>query len=175
MVASVEHVLQTSSSTSLSDKDVHILDPFTGTGNFIVNLMRLIPKSALPQKYREELHCNELMLLPYYVASMNIEHAFWDATGLTRRSRAFASWTPSRRPKGTAAVRHLQRSQHRAGRAARKAPIKVIIANPPYNAGQVNENDNNKNRKYEEIDRRVRVTYGADSKATLVRKLSDPT
>ena len=55
-----------------------------------------------------------------------------------------------------------------------KAPIKVIIANPPYNAGQVNENDNNKNRKYEEIDRRVRVTYGADSKATLLRKLSDP-
>lgn len=55
-----------------------------------------------------------------------------------------------------------------------KTPIKVVIANPPYNAGQVNENDNNKNRRYEEIDRRVHVTYATDSQATLVRKLSDP-
>lgn len=71
MVASVEHVLETQFQRSLANEDVHILDPFTGTGNFIVNLMRQIRKAALPYKYREELHCNELMLLPYYVASMN--------------------------------------------------------------------------------------------------------
>jgi type I restriction-modification system DNA methylase subunit len=75
MVASVEHVLQEEFGKTLGDRDVHILDPFTGTGNFIVNIMRRIASSALPHKYASELHCNEVMLLPYYVASMNIEHA----------------------------------------------------------------------------------------------------
>jgi predicted helicase len=81
MVASVEKILKAEFGKTLADKDVHILDPFTGTGNFIVNIMRHIPKSALPHKYANELHCNEIMLLPYYVASMNIEHAYWEATG----------------------------------------------------------------------------------------------
>ena len=69
MCASVAEVLETEFGKGLGEKGVHILDPCTGTGNFIVNLMRLIPKSALRHKYRDELHCNELMLLPYYVAS----------------------------------------------------------------------------------------------------------
>ena len=64
-----------------SDKDVHILDPFTGTGNFIVNIMRRIPRPRCRTNTRSELHCNEIMLLPYYVASMNIEHAYLEATG----------------------------------------------------------------------------------------------
>ncbi|MGH7991202.1 MAG: N-6 DNA methylase, partial [Limisphaerales bacterium] len=81
MVASVEQVLKEEFGKSLADRDVHILDPFTGTGNFIVNIMRHIPKSALPHKFAQELHCNEVMLLPYYVASMNIEHAFYEAAG----------------------------------------------------------------------------------------------
>ena len=175
MVASVEHVLQTEFKTSFADKNVHILDPFTGTGNFIVNLMRLIPKTALPYKYREELHCNELMLLPYYVASMNIEHAFWEATSSYEAFEGiclvdtFETAEKEQRQFDIFNEANTERV-HRQ----RKAPIKVIIANPPYNAGQVNENDNNKNRKYEEIDRRIRVTYSANSRATLRRKLSDP-
>ncbi len=175
MVSSVENVLKTEFKTSLADKNVHILDPFTGTGNFIVNLMRLIPKTALPYKYREELHCNELMLLPYYVASMNIEHAFWEATGSYEAFEGiclvdtFETAEKEQRQFDIFNEANTERV-HRQ----RKAPIKVIIANPPYNAGQVNENDNNKNRKYEEIDRRVRVTYSTDSTATLHRKLSDP-
>jgi predicted helicase len=173
MTASVEHVLQTEFKTSVADEGVHILDPFTGTGNFIVNLMRLISKSALEHKYREELHCNELMLLPYYVASMNIEHAFWEATGVYEAFEGICLVDTFE----TAEKKQLEIfSEANAERVERqrKAPIRVIIANPPYNAGQVNENDNNKNRKYQEIDRRVRVTYAADSQATLVRKLSDP-
>ncbi len=175
MTASVEHVLQTEFKTSLAHGDVHILDPFTGTGNFIVNLMRRIPKSALAHKYREELHCNEVMLLPYYVASMNIEHAFWEATGAYEAFEGICLVDTFE----TAEKKQRQFDIFNEANAERvdrqrKAPIKVIIANPPYNAGQVNENDNNKNRRYEEIDRRVRVTYGADSQATLVRKLSDP-
>jgi hypothetical protein len=71
MVRSVEEILKTEFSRSLSDKDVHILDPFVGTGNFITRVMREIKTSHLPQKYREELRCNEVMLLPYYIASTN--------------------------------------------------------------------------------------------------------
>ena len=175
MVASVEHVLRTEFDTSLAEKDVHIFDPFVGTGNFVVNLMRLIPKSALAHKYREELHCNELMLLPYYVASMNIEHAFWEATGIYEAFEGVCL-VDTFETAEEAQRRFEMFNEANAERVRRqlKAPIKVIIANPPYNAGQTNENDNNKNRRYEEIDRRVRNTYGADSQATLVRKLSDP-
>ncbi|MGA2035294.1 MAG: type ISP restriction/modification enzyme, partial [Thermoguttaceae bacterium] len=175
MAGSVEHVLQTMFETSLADQDVHILDPFTGTGNFVVNLMRLIPKSALRRKYREELHCNELMLLPYYVASMNIEHAFWEATGDYEAFEGIClvdTFETAEKVQRTFDI--FNEANTEGVQRQRKAPIKVIIANPPYNAGQVQENDNNKNRKYEEIDRRVRVTYSADSKAKLVRKLSDP-
>ena len=78
MVRSVEEILKSEFGRSLSDKDVHILDPFVGTGNFITRVMQEIKTSRLSQKYREELHCNEVMLLPYYIASMNIEHAYLD-------------------------------------------------------------------------------------------------
>ena len=175
MVASVQHVLHEMFQTSLADKDVHILDPFTGTGNFIVNLMRLIPRRELPQKYREELHCNELMLLPYYVASMNIEHAYWEATGQYEPFEEVCLVdTFETAPNGRPRFNIFNEANSERVDRQRKAPIKVIIANPPYNAGQANENDNNKNRKYEVVDRRVQATYSADSKATLRRKLSDP-
>ena len=78
MVRSVEEILQQEFGKSLSDAGVHILDPFTGTGNFITRIMQQIKRSALPHKYAEELHCNEIMLLPYYIASMNIEHAYME-------------------------------------------------------------------------------------------------
>ena len=81
MVRSVEEILGAEFNRSLSDADVHIIDPFVGTGNFIVRMMREIQKTALEEKYRSELHCNEVMLLPYYIASMNIEHEFFEATG----------------------------------------------------------------------------------------------
>ena len=81
MVKSVEHILHTEFKRSLSDSGVHIIDPFVGTGNFIVRIMREISGFALADKYRSELHCNEVMLLPYYIASMNIEHQFFEMTG----------------------------------------------------------------------------------------------
>ena len=80
MVTSVEHILQTEFGRSLSDQGVHIIDPFVGTGNFILSIMHEIQRSKLPFKYDNELHCNEVMLLPYYIASMNIEHAYFEAT-----------------------------------------------------------------------------------------------
>src|SRR5205823_2896358 len=77
MVRSVEEILQKEFGRSLGDKGVHILDPFVGTGNFIVRMMQEIKTTDLPYKYENELHCNEVMLLPYYIASMNIEHAYF--------------------------------------------------------------------------------------------------
>ncbi|HEY9172965.1 MAG TPA: type ISP restriction/modification enzyme [Verrucomicrobiae bacterium] len=189
MIASVEDVLRQEFSKSLADRDVQILDPFTGTGNFIVSLIRRIAetrKAALPHKFAEELFCNELMLLPYYIASMNIEHAYYEAVG---RYEPFAGiclvdtfetinghlsyYALNERHEQQDLVLFNPENTKRINRQ-KTAPIRVILANPPYNAGQVNENDNNKNRKYPELDRRVSVTYGADSKATLLRKLADP-
>ncbi len=80
MVRSVEEILMKEFGKSLSDEGVHIIDPFVGTGNFITRIMREIKKTSLPQKYAHELHCNEVMLLPYYVASMNIEHEYYERT-----------------------------------------------------------------------------------------------
>ncbi len=175
MVASVEKILTAEFGKTLADKDVHILDPFTGTGNFIVNLMRHIPKSALPHKYAHELHCNEIMLLPYYVASMNIEHAYWDATG---KYEAFEGIclvdTFQTAEKEQSELSFFNEKNSARVDRQKKAPIRVIIGNPPYNAWQADENDNNRNRKYEELDRRVRVTYADASSATLKNSLSDP-
>jgi predicted helicase len=178
MIASVEQVLKKEFGKSLADRDVHIIDPFTGTGNFIVNIMRHMAeshKSALPHKYAAELHCNEIMLLPYYVASMNIEHAYYEATG---KNEAFegiclVDTFQTAEKEQTELSFFSEKNTERVDRQ-KKAPIRVVIANPPYNAGQMNENDNNKNRKYPELDARVSNTYAHDSQATLLRKLSDP-
>jgi len=187
MVASVEYILKSVFGKTLGDRDVHVLDPFTGTGNFVVNLMRRIPKSALPYKYANELHCNEIMLLPYYVASMNIEHAYYAATGKYEAFEGVCLVDTFQTINGKMAYyggneKHEQQDMEigfnpentkRINRQ-KAAPIRVVIANPPYNAGQVDENDNNKNRKYPELDRRVSATYGEASDATLLRKLADP-
>jgi predicted helicase len=80
ILSSVEGILRTEFDRTLGHSGVHVIDPFVGTGNFIVNLMRRLPKTRLEYKYRNELHCNEVMLLPYYVSAMNIEHTFWERT-----------------------------------------------------------------------------------------------
>ncbi len=176
MVRSVDEILRTEFKKSLSDKGVHILDPFVGTGNFIMRIMREIRKTALSHKYQQELHCNEVMLLPYYIASMNIEHEYLTATGqyqpfdgiclVDTFSVQEASQLDLFTPQNTQRVKQQQSS-----------PIFVVIGNPPYNTAQQNENDNNKNRKYSQrggVDQRVAETYAKDSKATLKNKLSDP-
>jgi predicted helicase len=81
MCASVEEVLKTEFGKTLGSKDVNILDPCTGTGNFIVNLIRRVPKRDLARVYREQLFANEVMLLPYYIAALNIEHAYYERSG----------------------------------------------------------------------------------------------
>ena len=173
MVLSVAAILEREFDRSLADEGVHIIDPFVGTGNFIVRMMREIPRTALERKYASELHCNEVMLLPYYIASMNIEYEYFDATSryapfegiclVDTFDLAEDRQLPLFAPENTQRVE-----------SQKSTPMFVVIGNPPYNVGQVNENDNNKNRKYPTMDRRVAETYARDSNATNKNKLSDP-
>ncbi len=176
MVRSVEDILQREFGRSMTDEGVHILDPFVGTGNFILRVLREIAsksKSRLPHKFAHELHCNEVMLLPYYIASMNIEHEFLELTGqyapfegiclVDTFELAEARQLPMFTEANTECVAHQK-----------KQGIFVIIGNPPYNAWQVNENDNNKNRRYAVLDKRLNETYVKASSATLRNSLYDP-
>ncbi len=176
MVRSVEEILKTEFSRSLSDSGVHIIDPFVGTGNFIVRLMREIRKTALGQKYTTELHCNEVMLLPYYIASMNIEHEFYEATGRYQPFEGICLVDTFELAEDTHYYEDSLFTEENTRRVEeqKETPMFVIIGNPPYNVGQVNENDNNKNRKYPTMDDKVKDTYAKDSTATLKRKLYDP-
>ena len=173
MVKSVEHILKTEFNRSLSDAGVHIIDPFVGTGNFIVRMMREIRKTALEDKYTTELHCNEVMLLPYYIASMNIEHEFYEAAGYYQPFEGLCLVDTFELVEDHRLDLFTAENTARVERQ-KEAEMFVIIGNPPYNMGQINENDNNKNRKYETMDKRVAETYAKDSKATLRNKLSDP-
>ncbi|HEY5331592.1 MAG TPA: type ISP restriction/modification enzyme [Acidobacteriaceae bacterium] len=174
MVRSVEEILQQEFGKTLSDKGVHILDPFTGTGNFITRIMQQIKRSALPQKYSEELHCNEIMLLPYYIASMNIEHAFMEKIGEYKPFEGICLVDTFELSEfGQQSFAFSDSNTARVVRQ-KKAPIFVVIGNPPYNVGQDNENDQNKNRRYKHWENRIKDTYTKDSKATLRNKLSDP-
>ena len=176
MVKSVAHILQTEFDRSLSDSGVHIIDPFVGTGNFIVRIMQALDPISLGRKYTAdlpELQCNEVMLLPYYIASMNIEQAFYTATH---------QYVPYEGICLVDTFEMIEDQQMQLLTPANTARVEkqketdmfVVIGNPPYNMGQVNENDNNKNRKYKTMDERIADTYAKDSKATLRNKLSDP-
>ncbi|MDE0396498.1 MAG: N-6 DNA methylase, partial [Candidatus Poribacteria bacterium] len=173
MVKSVSHLLATEFGRSLSDTGVHIIDPFVGTGNFIVRLIQAIDKTALKTKYSDELHCNEVLLMPYYIASMNIEHEFYVATNQYQpfdnlclvdtfdltAERQLSMFAPEN-------TRRVEKQK--------QAEMFVVIGNPPYNARQMDENDANKNRKYPELDRQIQETYAEASKATNKTALYDP-
>ena len=154
--ASIEVILQREFGLTLADSRVALIDPCVGTGNYVVNLMNRVPRSALKRKYQSELWCNEIMLLPYYIASLNIEHTYFERTGeyapfegicfadtleLVERDQPFL---PMLGEENTDRVVKQ-----------RQAPITVVVGNPPYNVGQKSENENNKNRPHKEIERRV--------------------
>ena len=176
MVKSVEHILQTEFNRSLSDTGVNIIDPFVGTGNFIVRIMQELDPISLERKYTTdppELQCNEVMLLPYYIASLNIEHGFYTATNRYVPYEGI-SLVDTFEMVEDRQLQLLTQANTARVEKQRASDMFVVIGNPPYNVGQVNENDNNKNRKYETMDERVRDTYAKDSKATLRNKLYDP-
>jgi predicted helicase len=160
---------------TLIDKDVDILDPATGTGTFICELLehfRGQPKK-LEHKYKNELHANEVAILPYYVANLNIESTYAAITGQYEEfpNLCFVDTLDNvglhTSARGVNADLFGSVSEENVARIKRQntRKISVVIGNPPYNANQANENDNNKNREYPEIDKRIKQTYIAESTA----------
>jgi predicted helicase len=160
---------------SLVDRDVEILDPAVGTGTFICELIehfRGQPKK-LERKYREELHANEVAILPYYVANLNIESTYASVTGGYEEFKNLC-FVDTLENVGTHTSSHGVTldlfgsvSEENVARINRQNQrrISVVIGNPPYRANQANESENNKNRKYPHIDERVKQTYIAASTA----------
>ncbi len=177
ILRSADAALQEHFGTRLADENVHILDPFTGTGTFPVRLIEtgLITAERLPYKYRHELHANEIVLLAYYIAAINIEEAFHRVTGLDYEPFPGIVLTDTfqmgENPKDDL-IEGLAENHERADRQ-KSRDIRVIVGNPPYSVGQENANDNNQNLKYPKLDDRIAATYAAHSSATLKNSLYD--
>ena len=176
IIKSANDALKEEFGAGLSDVGVHILDPFTGTGTFMVRLIQsgLIDRKDLPRKYEKELHANEIVLLAYYIAAINIEEAYhglvpgkykpFEGIVLTDTFQLSEGQAPGEE-------RMFPENNRRAARQ-NKTDIRVIIGNPPYSVGQKSENDSNKNLKYPQLDARIESTYTAHSSATY-KKLYD--
>ncbi len=180
MISAVENTLKNSFSSSLGSPGVHILDPFTGTGTFITRIMQsgLISEKELEHKYRYELHANEIVLLAYYVAAVNIEETFHGLFGGEYQPFPGLVMTD------TFQMTEGQKNQRFEGEglspinseralAQNTQKIQVIISNPPYSVGQEREGDGDANERYEELDLRVDETYRKRSEAKLTKSLND--
>ncbi|WP_418902975.1 DEAD/DEAH box helicase [Vespertiliibacter pulmonis] len=177
IIHSVEDVLNNEFNASLADKGIEILDPFTGTGTFITRLLQsgIIPPERLPEKYHE-IHANEIVLLAYYIAAINIEsvyHALVPAgTQYTPFEGICLTDTFQMYEKEDLIDQILVENSKRRKRQ-KKLEIKVIIGNPPYSSGQKSENDNAKNIKYKYLDKQIENSYVKYSNAGLQKNLYD--
>ena len=179
ILASTDRVLRDQFNRSLSDDGVHVLDPFTGTGIFIVRLLQsaLIRDIDLNRKFHEELHANEIVLLAYYIAAIHIEEAFHGRLGDDKSYQPFngivltdtfnlhtdrtgfpKAWLPDNSER-------VERQQ--------ELPIQVVVGNPPWSAGQRSSADDNPNVDYPELETRIAETYVEHSTATLKNSLYD--
>ena len=175
IVKSTDHLLRKNFARSLSDEEVVILDPFTGTGTFIVHVLERISMERLDKKYAGEMHANEISILPYYIAALNIENAYRERTG--RYSEfgnicwmdTFESGTKNYEKMteymGYENVRRIAEQQKRR--------INIIIGNPPYSAGQNSYSEGNPNLSYPHVDARIKETYARKTTSRLVNSLYD--
>jgi len=173
---SVNHLLQKEFGQTLGSKGVHILDPFTGTGTFITRLLQsgLIKPGELAHKYKHEIHANEIVLLAYYIAAINIEATYHGLIGgdYVPFEGILLTDTFQMYEKDDLVDALLVDNSARRKRQ-KKLDIRVIVGNPPYSVGQRSENDNNDNVEYPVLDARIRSTYAARSEATLAKGLYD--
>ena len=162
IIRSVQALLRREFNASLSDPGVHVLDPFTGTGTFVTRLIQsgLIDKDALARKYGSELHANEVMLLAYYIAAVNIEMAYAEIageyepfTGIVLTDTFQSSETSDRRDL-TFFPRNNERIERQLG-----LDIRVIVSNPPWSAKQESHEDDNANLKYPTLDEKIAQSY----------------
>ena len=165
IIHSVEDILQNEFNTSLTNENVHILDPFTGTGTFITRLLQsgIIKKEDMLRKYRDEIHCNEIVLLAYYIADVNIEAVYHDIM----KPEHYENYD------GICLTDTFQLNEHGDNdifsrlfpenserlKKQKNAPVRVIIGNPPYSIGQKSTNDNAKNISYAKLEQRILETY----------------
>lgn len=183
IIHSVNDVLKAQFGQTLGSKGVHILDPFTGTGTFIARLLQsgLIKLEELEHKYKHEIHANEIVLLAYYIAAVNIETVYHEL--MQGRLNDDAPYEPF---KGILLTDTFQMYEQERDMIANLLPdnserrarqkeldVRVIISNPPYSAGQKNEHDNAKNLKYRGLDTRIKDTYAEHSGAGLKQNLYD--
>ncbi len=180
MLESTNYLLHKHFGKILSDKNVDILDPATGTGTFITELIdQFIPKKDLAYKYQNEIHCNEVSILPYYIANLNIEYTFKQKMGYYEEFKniCFVDTLDNTDGLKFEGKQHdlFGLSSENSERIKRQnnKKISVIIGNPPYNALQLNENENNANRKYPLLDQRIKETYGQLSNAQNKNKMFD--
>ncbi len=176
ILKSVDHLLRTEFKQDLSSDGVHILDPFTGTGTFISRLIQsgLISPEALKRKYAKEIHANEIVLLAYYIAAINIEAAYHGVVEgkYTPFPGICLTDTFQLYEKDDLISKVLVDNSARRTRQ-KKLDIRVIVGNPPYSVGQDSQNDNNKNVNYPGLDARIAETYAARSSAVLKNALYD--
>lgn len=180
IIHSVGYIIQKEFGRSLSDENVHILDPFTGTGTFITRLLQsgLISRDALERKYLKEIHANEIVLMAYYIASINIENVYHSLMP-DKEYKSFdgicLTDTFQLGEQGTDENLFSEQFPTNSKRviAQKKCPITVIIGNPPYSIGQKSANDNAQNQSYPILEKQIESTYVAESKATLNRSAYD--
>lgn len=177
IIQSVEVALQKHFKASVSDSWVQLLDPFTGTGTFPVRLLQsgLIRPGDLKRKFQQELHANEIVLLAYYIATINIESAYYGLTGehLPFDGIVLTDTFQMNESSQGELERGFSEENSKRVKRQRKLPIRVVFSNPPYSAQQDSENDNNKNLAYPALDERIRKTYAAKSGAKLLKNLYD--
>ena len=193
ILRSVDWLARTHLGRGISDEGVHVLDPFTGTGTFIVRLLQsgLISKADLARKYAGELHANEILLLAYYIAAANIEVTYRDLmrgdappAGGDESDPAQAGYTPF---DGIVLADTFQMTEggdtldqsvfvannNRAAAQLELKSIQVVIGNPPYSVGQESANDNNANQSYITLDKRIADTYAKRGAGKNMRNLYD--
>lgn len=177
---SADEALREHFGKGITDKDVHVLDPFTGTGTFIVRLIQsgLITPADLDRKFRHELHANEIVLLAYYVAAINIEEAFHGEAGgeyVPFGGIVLTDTFQMHEEDDQDEIPGLERFPENNDRVKRQKelPIRVIVGNPPYSVGQGSGNDDNQNLKYPHLDKRIEETYVEQGQAQNQRTLYD--
>ena len=185
IVKSVDVVLRKHFGKTIASENVHILDPFTGTGTFITRTLHYLKSlmdkgeityADLVRKYTQELHANEIVLLSYYIAAINIEAVFDDINGeedyLSFEGIVLTDTFESTESEDTLDDSFFGTNDQRLKRQ-QETPITAIIGNPPYSIGQSSQNDNNQNISYPKLDKRLADTYVAKSNAGLTRGLYD--
>jgi len=162
MIESTDYLVHKHFGKLLADPGVEILDPCTGTGTYVTELIEYLPADKLEHKYKHEIHCNEMAILPYYIANLNIEYTYQQKMGKYEEFQNIClvdtldhcSADGHQFDMFSMSMQNTARIQNQ-----NQKPISVIIGNPPYNAWQSSFSDKNANRSYSEIDKQIKATY----------------